>query len=391
MIRKHTQPFLRSLSIALCLLLWSMHGLAAYRVSIALPNRSTAQLHTAFKSGALALITQLSGSRKAAKSVSPALTHATSWVASYTTHAAPDNAEFPWVLDATYSKKRVDAFMREHQIHTWPSPAPSLSFELRYTNGDNLVSDSPIRSALQKAISARGLGQQTSSTNDQLIITMPQPGETEQGIQWAWLHNGQWQRWLGNTESNWLERGVERISTSLAKDYGSITSPTSLHLQISGVRNFSDYALVLKALNAIPGIQNVTDDGVNNDQVLVDFTTIESMSDIKASLDKVAKLTPYLPSERADFSYYWGVPLAPPQDSQAKQHALQQQQPTADNNQPSLTEETYPLPDQASDEIIQVPDNAVDSGSGNSHNAPDLEGDAQQDAPSPSNTWSSRF
>lgn len=314
---------MKKIALLLCAtsLLASFQAMA-YQVTIPVQNRNKSTLQQGFQAGAQKLILSLTASDQALATLANDIKQARNWVDEYTTTSNPGNEEQPWLLQASYSDRSISQLLRRHNLRSWKkAPAPTQVL-LKTTNDTTLQDDDPRWQALRTAALVRGFTFQRIDqvpdklTNNLLIAVIPAKDDPEAAINWSWYHQQQWQQWQQPTGEQWANKAADSIGQQLiqAQPQQEISSLTPIHLQISGLRDFSDYAQAIQALRRLHNIQSMTDDGLQGDQLSLTLITHASIPDIKQALDNIRELHPRLnlPGvSDTDLNYAWGEPSPP--------------------------------------------------------------------------------
>lgn len=328
---------------------------AAYQVTLPIQHRSKGSLQAGIRQGAEELILRLTAQRSALQVLSTELNHAQRWVDQYSTTHRPNDPDYPWLLDVTYSKGRVQQLLDEHHLPYWKQTPRPVSVLLKTPANEAITENDPRWLALRDAAALRGymlnhLEQMPNALTNNgqavelIVATLPndpasepteqnQPektttltdGNTEDnnyhvesnGIQWSWYHQGEWQQWQQELSKQWAEQAAETIAAQLiqAQPAATTNNLTPVHLVIDGVRDFGAYVQVIRTLKQLHHVQSMIDDGVKNDQLSLTIIADVPIFDIKHSLDDVQQLTPQPDNTpgglQADLRYYWGVPPQP--------------------------------------------------------------------------------
>jgi hypothetical protein len=297
----------------------------AYEVTVPIQNRSKSTLQSGFQDGAKKLILRLTASDQATTALASDLKHARSWVDEYTTTSNPDNADQPWLLNATYSNRRVQQLLKQHQLNSWKKTPPTVYLLLKTADGGALQENDPRWQSLHNAAIDRGFSfQRINQAPNTLtahgkpielvigVIPDPNSDDPDTTISWSWYHQAQWQQWQQTKNEQWESSTASNIGQQLmqTQPQQEISNLTPIRLQINGIQDFSDYTQAIQALRKLRGIQGMTDNGIQGDKLLITLVTKNSISDTKQALDNIqgmhAQLNMPIDAVGTDLNYSWG-------------------------------------------------------------------------------------
>lgn len=327
------------LLIATELALLTAQSASAYQVVIPLADRTKTSIQQGFQRGAEQLLLRLTANTTASHTLTADPSQVRKWVDAYATEQNTSNPDNPWELQVTYSTHSIQQLLTKNHLPHWKNESEPISLVLKTTDNQPLPADDPRWIMLRDAALARGyqfnrLEQTPESLPNNLLVAVIADNE----INWSWYHDQQWHQWQQPLHEQWSEQTADSIGQTLlqAQPKQSTTDLTPVHLVIHGVRDFKDYAEVLQALHKLPGMRNLTDDGIHDNQLSLTLITDKSVSDIKQALDRIEHLRAKTSKAGSDtdLSYAWHDTATASTDLQKKPvtlSAIDESEPTDDN------------------------------------------------------------
>lgn len=287
----------------------------AYHVTIPLSDRNQSTLQHGFTAGAKKLILSLTANQKAPDSLGSDIAHARNWVDQYSLSKNPGDTDHPWLLQATYSDRSIQKLLQQHELPYWKrTPAP-VDIVLKTNHDESLQDNDPRWEMLAQAAENYGysfkLLKQAPNTRPDNLLVGVLADDNSSPTHWSWYHDGQWCQWEQPLDEQWANQIASSIGQELVQSQPTQVDDdlTPIHLRITGLQSFSDYTQATQALKKLHGVRDLSDDGIQGDQLAITLITDRPLPTIKRGLDRIKQLVqssiPPANLTDTDFNYRW--------------------------------------------------------------------------------------